>query len=40
MTGLLFHQTYQYFREYTDDRMFMKVWVSICVPMVKLSVWT
>ncbi|KAM5539864.1 hypothetical protein V8D89_006367 [Ganoderma adspersum] len=29
LTGLLFHQTYQYFREYTDDRMFMKVWVGL-----------
>ncbi|KAM5539866.1 hypothetical protein V8D89_006369 [Ganoderma adspersum] len=31
LNGLLFHQTYQYFREYADDRKFMKVWVITVV---------
>ncbi|PIL34725.1 hypothetical protein GSI_03506 [Ganoderma sinense ZZ0214-1] len=31
LNGLLFHQTYRYFREYSDDRTLLKVWVAIVV---------
>ncbi|KAM5538565.1 hypothetical protein V8D89_007898 [Ganoderma adspersum] len=31
LNGLLFHQTYRYFREYGDDQKFLKVWVIIVV---------
>ncbi|KAM5535002.1 hypothetical protein V8D89_011375 [Ganoderma adspersum] len=31
LNGLLFHQTYRYFRDYPDDRRFLKVWVTAVV---------
>ncbi|KAM5535773.1 hypothetical protein V8D89_010587 [Ganoderma adspersum] len=31
LNGVLFHQAYRYFREYGDDKRFLKIWVMIVV---------